>query len=164
MIRIPTTLALLALSLVPAAAQEAAPTPTQPAAADIAIDPAANVAQPKQADLLTGLYATRAVIEICSVAVEPAVTDAMAADEERLAAALRLDAAASEEGYATVKASVERTAPDCAEGSADRAGVDAVTSIYATEVARGPAAPAAAAPAAGSATPAASAAPAPAAP
>ena len=33
--------------------------------------------------------------------------------------------------YAKVKADVEKTTPDCAEGSADRLGVDAVTAIYA---------------------------------
>ena len=144
-IRTSAALALLALSLLPAAAQEA--TPTQPAAEDIVVDATAAIpGQSKQADLLTGLYATRAVIEICAVQLDASVTDAMAADEQRLETALRLDAPSGDQAYAAVKADVVTTAPDCAEGSTDRAGVDAVAAIY-REAAAVPAPAAAAAPA-----------------
>jgi hypothetical protein len=145
MIRISATLALLAFSLLPATAQDAAP--AAPAGSEVVVDPAAAVpAQPQQADLLTGLYATKAVIEICAVTVDAAVTQAMESDEQRLETSLQLDAAGGDEAYAAVKADVVKTAPDCAEGSPDRAGVDAVTAIYqAASASTAPAAPAEAA-------------------
>ena len=129
MIRPLAALAALALTLGTPLAQEAA----APAAApEIVIDPAATIDNtPKQANMLTGFYATQAVIELCSVAIEPAIAEGMAADRARLETALSMDAAAVETAYAKVKADVEKTSPDCAEGSADRQGVDAVTAIYA---------------------------------
>ena len=129
MIRPLAALAALALTLGAPLAQEAA----APAAApEIVIDPAATIDNtPKQANMLTGFYATQAVIELCSVAIEPAIAEGMAADRARLETALSMDAAAVETAYAKVKADVEKTSPDCAEGSADRQGVDAVTAIYA---------------------------------
>ena len=131
MIRPLAAFAALALLLGPSVAQEAAPAPAE-AAPEIVIDPAATIENtPKQANMLTGFYATQAVIELCSVAIEPAIAEGMAADRARLETALSMDAAAVETAYAKVKADVEKTSPDCAEGSADRQGVDAVTAIYA---------------------------------
>jgi hypothetical protein len=150
-------LAFLALGLGAATAQEAVP--AQPAAPEIVVDPTATVdATPKQANLLTGLYATKAIIEICTVSIEPGVLAGIDADQKRLEGSLGMDPVTSEQAYAQVKADVEKTTPDCADGSSDRAGVDAVTAIYAAQAAEAAAAPAA------PATPAAPAAAAPAAP
>ena len=130
MIRPFAALAVLALTIGAAAAQEAAP--AAPAAPDIVVDPAATLnTTPKQANMLTGFYATQAVIEICAVAIEPNIAEGMAADRARLETALGMDATAAAAAFAQVKADVEKTQPDCADGSADRAGVDAVTAIYA---------------------------------
>jgi hypothetical protein len=157
MIRPLAALAVLALLTGSAVAQDAA-APAPPAATDIVIDPAASLdTTPKQANMLTGFYATQAVIELCAVPIEPAIAEGMAADRVRLETALSMDAAAAAKAYGLVKADVEKTTPDCAEGSADRLGVDAVTAIYADLAAPAPAgtvAPAA------EATPAAEAAPA----
>ena len=162
MIRPFAALAVLALISGTSVAQEAAPAMAPAAPSDIVIDPAATIdTTPKQANMLTGFYATQAVIELCAIQIEPTITEGMAADRARLETALSMDAAAATSAYAQVKADVEKTQPDCAEGSADRAGVDAVTAIYAALPP--PAAPAEpAAPAAGTVT--APAAPAPAAP
>lgn len=111
-------------------AQEA--TPAVPSApADIRIDPAAPInAMPKQANLLTGLYATQAVIEICAITVPEPIIKAMSIDRKRFENVLVMDETASNRGYEQVKAEVQRTGPDCAEGSVDRKGVDAVLSVY----------------------------------
>lgn len=151
MIRPLAALAFLALGLGAATAQEAVP--AQPAPADIVVDPAAKLdTTPKQANLLTGLYATKAVIEICAVTIDPKIAAGLDMDQKRLETSLGLDAASATEAYAKVKADVERTTPDCAEGSPDRASVDAVTAIYAAQAAApatpGTEAPAAPAPAA----------------
>lgn len=154
MIRPLAALAVLAVLTGSSLAQEAAPAPT-----DIVIDPAAAVATtPKQANMLTGFYATQAVIEICAVPLEPGVAEGMAADRMRLETALGMDAAAGANAYGLVKADVEKTTPDCTEGSADRLGVDAVTAIYAGQA--GAAAAGAEPAAAADAAPAAPAAPA----
>ena len=141
MIRPFAALAVLAVLSGASVAQEVAPA----APADIVIDPTASLnTTPKQANMLTGFYATQAVIELCSVAIEPNIAEGMAADRARLETALSMDAAAAAAAYAQVKADVEKTQPDCAEGSPDRAGVDAVTAIYAALPAPdAPAAPAA---------------------
>jgi hypothetical protein len=138
MIRPVSLLALLAVLTGPAMAQEAAPTP--PAPADIVIDPTASFdTTPKQANMLTGFYATQAVIELCAVTLDPIITEGMAADRVRLEASLGMDPAAATRAYELVKADVAKTSPDCTEGSADRLGVDAVTAIYQADAA--PAAP-----------------------
>ena len=130
MIRLLAASAALALALGAAAAQDAAP--AAPAQPEIVVDPAATLnTSPKQANMLTGFYATQAVIELCAVAIEPNIAEGMAADRQRLERALGLDAAKAASAYALVKADVEKTSPDCADGSPDRAGVDAVTAIYA---------------------------------
>lgn len=134
-------LAFLALGLGATAAQDAVP--AQPAAADIVVDPTASLdVTPKQANLLTGLYATRAVIEICAVTVAPDVLAGITIDQQRLETGLGMDPATAEKAYIQVKADVEKTTPDCTDGSPDRASVDAVAAIYA-EQAAAPAAPAA---------------------
>lgn len=143
MIRPFAALAVLALTLGAAVAQEAAP-----AATDIVIDPAATLnTTPKQANMLTGFYATQAVIELCAVAIEPNILEGMAADRARLETALSMDAPTAAAAYAQVKADVEKTSPDCTDGSPDRIGVEAVTAIYAAlpppSDAAAPAAPAA---------------------
>lgn len=145
MIRPLAALAVLAVLTGAPVAQEAAP--AAPAPAEIVIDPAAKLStSPKQANMLTGFYATQAVIEICSVTIDPAVTEGMAADRARLENALAMDTPTAEKAYTQVKADVEKTAPDCAEGSPDRISVDAVTAIYkAQAAAAGPATPAEAA-------------------
>ena len=130
MIRPLAVFAILALGLGAATAQEA--TPAQPAAPEIVVDPAASLnTSSKQANMLTGFYATQAVIELCAITIEPGIAEGMAADRLRLETALGLDVAKAAEAYGKIKADVETTSPDCAEGSADRAGVEAVTAIYA---------------------------------
>ena len=150
MIRPLAAFAFIALGLGAATAQDALP--VQPTTPEIVVDPAATIdATPKAANLLTGLYATKAVIEICTVAVEPNVLAGIDADRARLETTLRMDAPTAEKAYAQVKADVEKTSPDCVEGSPDRISVDAVTAIYAAQAAAAPAAgtaPAAPAPAA----------------
>ncbi len=156
MIRPLAALAVLALTLGASVAQEAAPA----AAPEIVVDPAASLnTTPKQANMLTGFYATLAVIEICAITIEPDITAGMEADRQRLETALGMDAATAASAFAQVKADVEKTAPDCTEGSADRQGVDAVTAIYAN-LPPPPATPAPAAPTAGTVTTEAPAAPA----
>lgn len=146
-------LAVLALGLGPALAQDA-PALTTPAPTDVVVAPAAPIpTTPKQANLLTGFYATLAVIEICAIPVDEAVKTGMAGDQKRLEASVNLDAPNAAKAYDAVKSDVVKTNPDCAEGSADRASVDAVTAIYAAaaaskDAATAPASAAAAAPAA----------------
>ena len=74
--------------------------------------------------------ATKAVIEICAISLADGVIKGMEIDQKRLETSLAMDAPTAEKAYAVVKADVEKTQPDCAEGSADRAGVEAVASIY----------------------------------
>jgi hypothetical protein len=137
MIRPLAALALAALTLTPAIAQE---TPAAPAPANnVTIDPLAGPDKPnKQVDLLTGFYATVATIEICAVTIDPGIKAGMDADQRRLETSLGLDPARAAEAYAKVKADVEKTAPDCADGSPDRIGVDALTAIYAAQAAASP--------------------------
>ncbi len=128
MIRPLAVLAALALALGSATAQDLPP----PETAKITIDPTAQVGgvASKQADMLTGYYATVAVIELCSLSIEPDIFAGMNADKLRLERALSMDAATATEAYGKVKAEVETTSPDCTEGSPDRISVDAVTAIY----------------------------------
>ena len=152
MIRSLAVLATIALGLNATQAQEivpAAPTPAPapvaaPAPTDIEINPGTPVGVgSKQTNLLTGFYATLAVIDICDVPVSDAVKGGMAGDQKRLETSVGLDAPGAVEAYAKVRAEVEATTPDCAAGSPDRASVDAVTAIYEAAAAQ-PAAPAAA--------------------
>jgi hypothetical protein len=150
MIRPLAALTFIALALGAASAQDALP--AQPATPEIVVDPAAPVnLNSKQANMLTGLYATRAVIEICAVTVEADILSGITLDQQRLETSLGMDPATATKAYTQVKADVEKTTPDCAEGSPDRASVDAVVAIYAAQAA----APAAAAPAAAPVDPAA---------
>jgi hypothetical protein len=138
MIRPLAALVFLAAGLGAASAQEVAPATPQ-APADVVVDPTAEInATPKQQNLLTGMYATKAVIEICALTVEQGVINGMNADQKRLETTLLMDAPTAEKAYAVVKADVEKTQPDCAEGSPDRIGVDAVTDIYKGQSAAAP--------------------------
>ena len=113
MIRPLAALAFLAIGLGAATAQDALP--AQPAPSDIVVDPAAPIdTTPKQANLLTGLYATRAVIELCSVTVAENVLAGIDIDQKRLETGLGMDAATAEKAYVQVKSDVEKTTPDCA--------------------------------------------------
>ena len=128
MIRPFAAFAILALTLGATTAHETAPAE----APEIVVDPAASLnTSPKQANMLTGFYATMAVIDICAIAVEPDITAGMDADRQRLETALGMDPATAAAAYEQVRTDVEKTTPDCAEGSSDRLGVDAVTAIYA---------------------------------
>ena len=131
MIRPMLALAFIAAGLGVTFAQE---TPAAPAApANVVVDPAAPIdTSSKKTNLLTGMYATQAVIELCNITLEEGVTNGMAADQKRLEASLAMDAPTAEKAYAVVKADVQKTEPDCAEGSSDRLGVDAVADIYKT--------------------------------
>jgi len=144
MIRMPAAAALLfALATTASFAQEAT---TPPADSQVTVDPRANVrALPKAVDVLTGLYATLATVELCEIALDPAVEAAVAADRASMEAAAGFDQATGERAYQAVLADVRRTEPDCTEGSPDRVGVDAVTEVYASRTATTPA-PAPAAP------------------
>lgn len=111
-------------------AQEAST--TTPAATDIQVNPSATVnAMPKQANMLTGIYATQAVIDICTITVPEQVATRMGNDRSRFETAIGLDASGAVEAYKKIKDSVAATSPDCAEGSADRKNVEAVLSLYA---------------------------------
>ena len=134
MIRTFAALTLLALGTASLAAQEAAPAAAPAAPANIVVDPLAPIDNtPKNANLLTGLYATKAVIELCSVTVDPAVLTRMTADQRRFETGMGMDEAAGDKAYAGIKADVERTTPDCADGSTDRQSVDAVVALYANQ-------------------------------
>lgn len=146
MIRPLAALAFIVLGFGAATAQDALP--AQPAMPEIVVDPAAPVnLNSKQANMLTGLYATRAVIEICAVTVEADILAGITIDQQRLETGLGMDPATAAKAYTQVKADVEKTTPDCAEGSPDRASVDAVTAIYAAQAAAPAAAAAPVAPA-----------------
>ena len=54
----------------------------------------------------------------------------MSAHRRQLEGELRLDEASGQKAYDTVKADVEKTGVDCAEGSTDRQQADAVVAIY----------------------------------
>jgi hypothetical protein len=147
MIRPLLVLGFVAAALNIAVAQE---TPSVPAPSDVVVNPAAPInATPKQANLLTGMYATKAVIEICAISLEDGVLNGMDVDQKRLETSLAMDAPTAEKAYAQVKADVEKTTPDCAEGSADRLGVEAVADIYKSSTTTSSPAATPAAPAAG---------------
>jgi hypothetical protein len=57
----------------------------------------------------------------------------MGNDRSRFEAGVGLDAASATQAYDKIKANVESTKPDCAEGSTDRKNVEAVLAIYAGE-------------------------------
>jgi|SRR5215217_6227144 len=128
MIRPFAVLAFLALGLGAANAQDAAPAAATPGAVVNPTDPLSI--SPKQANMLTGFYATQAVIELCALSIDPAILAGMDADRQRLELALGMDVATAGKAYAQVKTDVETTTPDCTDGSTDRIGVDAVTAIY----------------------------------
>ena len=133
MIRPVVAIALTLAGLSAPLAQEVAPAPAPAEAPVISIDPAASIdTSPKQLNLLTGLYATQALIEICAVTVPADVVTKM--DRHRLLyeTTLGMDTATGTKAYESTKAEVQQTGPDCAEGSTDRKGVDAVVAVYMT--------------------------------
>jgi len=127
------TTAAFAQAAIPAAPAAPVAAPAAPVAApEISINPAAGLAaatDPTQ--LLTGLYATKAVIELCAIEIPAATQTAMTADQIRFERKMGWDPATALQAYGGIKTSVESTKPDCTEGSADRQGVDAVLSVYA---------------------------------
>jgi hypothetical protein len=99
--------------------------------APIAGTPMVGTAMPANPnDLLTGLYATRALAEICEITIEPAVLAAMEADQTAFAERLNVSAASAEGTYQEIRGAIESTSPDCAPGSADVAGVNDVIAVY----------------------------------
>ncbi|MET3899456.1 hypothetical protein ABIB57_003411 [Devosia sp. UYZn731] len=111
-------------------AQEAST--TTPAPTDIQIEPGATInVMSKQANMLTGIYATQAVIDICAITVPEPVATKMGNDRKRFETGVGLDATGATEAYDKIKTSVTATKPDCAEGSADRKNVEAVLALYA---------------------------------
>lgn len=127
--RIAFALSVIALTIAAPLAQEAAPAPA--AAPTITVDPGAVVdVMPKQGQLLTGLYATQATIELCNITVaEPGVT-AMNAHRRQLETDFRLEGESAVKAYEAVKADVEKAGIDCTEGSPDRQQTDAVIAVY----------------------------------
>lgn len=154
-----TAILLAGVSMAQAQDVKPAPIDTPHAPENLTINPMATLdVTPKRANLLTGLYATKAVIEICNVPVDAAILQRMSDDEAGFASNLQMDAATAAKAYEQVKSDVSKTKPDCAEGSADRQSVDAVVSIYTAGPSGGAApaaAPAAPAPAATAPAPAA---------
>lgn len=127
--RITLALAVLALTITAPLAQEATPAPA--AAPTITVDPNAVVdAMPKQGQLLTGLYATQATIELCDITVSEPGVSAMAAHRRQLESDFHLEGETAVKAYETVKADVEKAGLDCTEGSADRQQTDAVIKVY----------------------------------
>ncbi|MEO8686252.1 MAG: hypothetical protein ABI414_15600 [Devosia sp.] len=130
MIRPLSILAVLLATTTMGLAQEAST--TTPPATDIQVNPSAAVStMPKQADMLTGIYATQAVIDICAITVPEPVAAKMGSDRQRFEALIGLDAAGAVEAYKKIKDNVATTTPDCADGSADRKNVEAVLALYA---------------------------------
>lgn len=127
--RFAPALCVLALTIAAPLAQEAAPAPATPP--KITVDPSAVVdAMPKQGQLLTGLYATQATIELCNITVaEPGVT-AMNAHRRQLESEFHLEGETAQKAYDTVKADVEKAGIDCTEGSPDRQQTEAVIAVY----------------------------------
>lgn len=125
--------AILLAGISMAHAQDVKPAPidTPHAPENLTVNPMATLdVTPKHANLLTGMYATKAVIEICNVTVDAGILKRMSEDQAGLETSLQMDAATSAKAYEQVKADVTKTKPDCADGSADRKNVDAVVDIY----------------------------------
>ncbi|HTM79146.1 MAG TPA: hypothetical protein VL133_16150 [Devosia sp.] len=130
MIRSLAVFAILLTATSTGFAQEAAT--TTPPATDIQVDAGAAVnVMPKQANMLTGIYATQAVIDICAITVPAPVAAKMGNDRSRFESVIGLDATAAAEAYKKIKDNVASTAPDCTEGSPDRKNVEAVLTLYA---------------------------------
>lgn len=118
---------LIAASLAPVSAQDQAPAATS----QITVDPAASVAQmPKSAQMLTGLYATLATLELCTVDIPEPARTGMNAHRRQMEASLSMDEATGTKAYEVVRADVEKAGVDCAETSTDRQQADAVIAIY----------------------------------
>ncbi|GLQ53393.1 hypothetical protein [Devosia nitrariae] len=88
---------------------------------------------PDPRDLLTGLYATKGLAEICGIAIDAKIQEAMSADEAKYVANLGITAEAAGQAYDEIKSTLEAREPDCGEGSGDVAGVTEVLDLYAAE-------------------------------
>lgn len=127
MTRLALAALLCALSFAPVSAQDQSPA----APAEITINPSAPIAQlPKSAQVLTGLYATLATLEICAVDVPEPARTGMSAHRRQMEATLSMDEAMGAKAYDVVRADVEKAGVNCAEASPDRAQADAVIAIY----------------------------------
>jgi len=81
-------------------------------------------------DLLTGLLATRALIELCDVPLDINIASAMDTDQAAFAQRMEITPEAVNASYEQIRTATETRGPDCAEGSADRQGIEAVVSVY----------------------------------
>jgi hypothetical protein len=81
-------------------------------------------------DLLTGLLATRALIEVCDVPLDINIASAMDTDQAAFAQRMQIAPEAVNASYAQIRTATETRGPDCADGSDDRQGIDAVVSVY----------------------------------
>lgn len=88
---------------------------------------------PDPRDLLTGLYATKGLAEICGIAIDAKIQEAMSADEAQYVATLGITAEAAGKAYDEIKSTLEARGPDCSDGSGDVAGVTEVLDLYAAE-------------------------------
>lgn len=88
---------------------------------------------PDPRDLLTGLYATKGLAEICGIAIDAKTEEAMTADEAQYVANLGITPEAADNAYEEIKSTLEARGPDCSDGSADVAGVTEVLDLYAAE-------------------------------
>lgn len=129
----PLSAALLVscLCVAPALAQDVTTDAAGAANAKLTIDPKAALdTQPQSVDILTGLYATLATVDICKIELAEPVSTAMNADRKRLETSLSMDEATADKAYASVHDDVEKTGLDCSDGSTDRQQTDAVISVY----------------------------------
>lgn len=130
MIRLPVLVAAIIITATTGFALAAGTTPSAPP--DIEVDAGATInTVSKKTSMLTGLYATQAVIDICSISVSGPVATRMGNDRTRFEAAIGLDASSAAEAYQKIKANVASTSPDCTQGSSDRQEVEAVLTLYA---------------------------------
>lgn len=126
MVRPLLALPIFVVMLTPAWAQATAPAP-----ANTTVAPAAGMQpKPDPRNFLTGIYATKAVIELCQVTIDQNIATAMLADQVRYERELQFDPGTAVAAYDTVKTSVANTKPDCTEGSVDRQGVEVVLGAY----------------------------------
>lgn len=133
MVRPLLALPLLLALITPAMAAPATPAPATSATTETVAPTAGMQAKPDPINFLTGIYATRAVIEICNVTVDQKISTAMLADQVRYEREMQYDPGTAAAAYQSIKTSVAKTNPDCKDGSADRQGVDVVLAAYAKQ-------------------------------
>lgn len=79
--------------------------------------------------MLDALYLTVAYVEYCNLQVPETAAKQMARTGIMLESVLGLDRAGADASYQRMKETVVATPPDCAEGSADLAGIRAQLGI-----------------------------------